>query len=58
MKIQFSEADRLSLLQTIILMQVLRDKGIITNKELNFINETAKLALMQKEYQEFQEDLK
>ena len=58
MKIKFSEADRLSLLQTIILMQVLRDKGIITNKELNFINETAKLALMQKEYQEFQEDLK
>ena len=58
MKLKMSEGEKLSLLQTIILMQVLRDKGIITNKELNFINETAKLALMQKEYQEFQEDLK
>ena len=58
MKIQFSEGEKLSLLQTIVLMQVLRDKKIITTKDITFINETAKLALVQHQFQDFQEDMK
>ena len=58
MKLETTPGEKLAMLQVIHLMQLLEEKGILTEQERHNVLDLAKYSLMKVHTDEFQDDMK